>query len=151
MKTKVLISILILILAVLIIAGGCATRKKAISEEDFIKAWSGTWINTDYGGDTYQKVINYSDGTYESYGEVTSTKPGNWGKITIQDKWIDSKGNVWYRAQSETLYFGHMYNEMGKISDSGNTWEYIWASEDYPIEEWEPDKFEYNYRIRYRQ
>jgi hypothetical protein len=40
---------------------------------------------------------------------------------------------------------------MGKISDSGNTWEYIFASEDYPIEEWEPDRFEYNYRIYYRQ
>jgi hypothetical protein len=40
---------------------------------------------------------------------------------------------------------------MGKIIESGNTWEYIWASEYSPIDKWEPDKFEYNYRIRYRQ
>jgi hypothetical protein len=151
MKTRMFISILILVLAVLIVAGSCASRQKAISEEDFFKVWSGTWINIDYGGDTYQKEINYPNGTYEVYGEVTSTEPGNWGEITLLDKWVDSKGNVWYRAKSETLYFSHMYYEMGKISDSGNTWEYIWAGEDYPIEEWEPDRFEYNYRIRYRQ
>jgi len=39
---------------------------------------------------------------------------------------------------------------MGKISNSGNTLEVIWASESFPIEEWEPDRFEYNYQIYYR-
>ena len=139
-------------MAVLIIFGSCATTKKAIPEEDFFKTWSGTWVNTDYkGGDLPQKIINYPDGTYENYGQLTSTKPGNWGKVTIIDKWVDSKGNVWYRSQWEILYLGTKGNEMGKISDSGNTWEYIWASEYTSIEEWEPDKFEYNYRIYYRQ
>ena len=49
MKTRMFVSVLILVLAVLIIAGSCATRRKAISDEDFMEAWSGTWINTDYG------------------------------------------------------------------------------------------------------
>ena len=42
MKTRTFVLILILFLAVLIIAGSCATRRKAISDEDFIEAWSGT-------------------------------------------------------------------------------------------------------------
>ena len=150
MKTRTLISILILVFAVLIIAGSCATTKKAISEEDFFEAWSGTWINKDYGGD-YQKIITYPDGTFENYGKIPSTKPGTWGKMTIIEKWVDPKGNVWYRSQFENFYFGRKGYEMGKISDSGNTLEIIWAGEDYPIEEWKPDKFEYNYEIYYRQ
>ena len=43
------------VFAVLIIAGSCATRRKAISDEDFMEAWSGTWINTDYGKSNPQK------------------------------------------------------------------------------------------------
>ena len=136
---------------VFIIIGSCATKRKAVSDEDFFEVWSGTWINTDYGGDLYQKMINYPDGTYENYGTVTSTKPGTWGKSIIIDQWLDSKGNVWYRAKWESLYFGTKGYEMGKISDSGNTLEYIWSGKDYLIEKWEPDKLEYNYRIRHRQ
>ena len=152
-QTRTLASILILILAVFIIIGGCATKRKAVSDEDFFEAWSGTWINTDYGGgDLHQKVISHPDGTLEFFGQLTSTTAGNKDKITILDQWLDSKGTIWYRGHWEHLLLhsskGYV---MGKISESGNTWEYISASESYPIEEWEPDRFEYNYRIRYRQ
>ena len=152
MKTRTLISILILVLAVLIIAGSCATRRKAISDEDFMEAWSGTWINTDYGGKMAQKIIIHSDGTVEGFGRLTSTIAYFKNKFTILDQWLDSKGTIWYRGHMESLppYSSKGY-EMGKISDSGNTWEFLWASEDYPIEEWEPDRFEYTYRIYYRQ
>jgi hypothetical protein len=150
MKTRTLVSILILILAVLIIVGSCATKRKAVSDEDFFEVWSGTWINTDYGGDICQKIINYPDGTAEGFGILTSTIALFKKKITILDQWLDSKGTIWYRGHCEfSRPFGRTRYEMGKISDSGNTWEYIIASEDYPIEEWEPDKFEYEYRIYY--
>ena len=139
-------------MAVFIIVGSCATKRKAISDEDFIEAWSGTWINTDYGGGLGQKVINHPDGTRDWFGMLTSTTVSEKLKITILDQWLDSKGTIWYRGHWELLPpFASAGYEMGKISDSGNTWESIWASEDYPIEEWEPDKFEYNYRIRYRK
>ena len=152
MKTRALVSILILIMAVLIIFGNCTTTKKAISEEDFFKTWSGTWVNTDYGGGIIQKIINHPDGTREYFGMLTSTTAGGKDKITILDQWLDSKGTIWYRGQWESFPpFTSKGYEMGKISDSGNTWEHIWAGEDYPIEEWEPDKFEYNYRIYYRR
>jgi hypothetical protein len=153
MKARTFVSILILVLAVLIAIGSCATTKKAISEEDFFETWSGTWINTDYGGgDLHQKVISHPDGTLEFFGKLTSTTAVYKEKITILEQWVDSKGTIWYRGHWEHLILlsskGYV---MGKISDSGNTWEYISAGEDYPIEEWEPDKFEYNYRIYYHQ
>jgi hypothetical protein len=151
MKTRMLVSILILVLAVLIIAGSCVTRRKAIAEEDFFEAWSGTWINTDLKAD--QKIIIHPDGTREFFRILTSTTVGHKEKIIILDKWLDSKGDIWYRGHREMLPpYNEKGYEMGKINDSGNTWELIWSfGEDYPIEEWEPDRFEYNYRIYYRQ
>jgi hypothetical protein len=152
MKIRTLVSILILVLAVLIIAGSCATRRKAIAEEDFFQAWSGTWINTDYGGgDTGQKIINRPDGTQEIYNMSTSTTVSHQHKYTITDMWIDSKGDIWYTSNWKDLFHGTTGNEMGKINDSGNTWEYLSAGEEHPIEEWEPDRFEYIYKIYYRQ
>ena len=151
MKARAVILILILAFAVLICVGSCANRRKAISDEDFIEAWSGTQINTDYGQSFPQKRIYYSDGRWEEYKQVTNTLKCDWGKAIILDKWLDSKGNVWYRTHWESLYLGSKGYGMGKISNSGNTLEAIWASESYPIEEWEPDRFEYNYMTYYRQ
>jgi len=150
MKTRTLTLSVILISVVLVFIGNCAKTKKAISEEDFFEAWSGTWINLDYGKSHPQKLIYYSDGRWESYTQVTNTIHSNWGKSIILDKWLDSKGNVWYRAHWESLYLNSKGYIMGKISNSGNTLEVIWASESFPIEEWEPDRFEYTYRIHYR-
>lgn len=152
MKTRTFISIFTLILAVLIAFGSFAETKKVISDEDFMDVWSGTWINTDYGKrDNHQKLIYYSDGKWEGYYQVTNTIHADWGETIILDKWLDSKGTVWYRTHWESLYSGAKGYAMGKISNSGNTLEVIWASEDYPIEEWKPDRFEYIYQIHYRQ
>ena len=152
MKTRTLVSILIIALAVQTFAGSCATRRKIISDEDFMEAWSGAWINTDYGKrKNPQKKVYYSDGRWEDYYSVDNLIAIDWGKTTIIEKRLDSKGNVWYRTHFESLGTGATGYTMGKISNSGNTLEVIWASESYPIEEWEPDRFEYNYQIHYRQ
>ena len=51
MKTRTYVSILILVIAVLVIVGGCATGKKAsVTERDIFKELSGTWVNEDYLG-----------------------------------------------------------------------------------------------------
>ena len=150
MKSRTLVSILFFVLVVLIVIGSCATRRKAISEEDFMETWSDTWVNTDLKED--QKIVNHPDGTQDHFGDLTSTTVSYKEKITILDQWLDAKGTIWYRGYWEMILLNDSKGyEMGKISDSGNTFEIIWASEDYPIEEWEPDKFEYNYRIYYRQ
>ena len=152
MKTRTFVSTLILVLAVLIIAGSCATKRKAISYEDFIKAWSGTWINMEYGGKVAQKITLQPDGTREGFGISTSTTATFQDEVTTLETWLDSKGTIWYKAKwVNILPVGAKGYEMGKISDSGTIYEFVYASEDFPIEEWEPDRFEYNYLIYYRQ
>ena len=149
MKARTLIYMSILFLAVTLLFA--EDVKNEISDEDFMEARSGTWINLDYGKSHPQKLIYYPDGRWEGYRQVTNTIRADWGKDIILDKWLDSKGNVWYRAHWESSFFTTTGYAMGKISNSGNTLEVIWASESFPIEEWEPDRFEYTYRIHYRQ
>jgi len=68
---------------------------------------------------------------------LTSTIPSKTYKYTMTDQWLDSKGTIWYKAYWEVISPSVAKGyEMGKISDTGNTWEYIYASSDYPIEEW---------------
>jgi hypothetical protein len=105
MKTRSFASILILILAVLIFAGSCATRKKAISETDLFEAYSGTWINTEYSGDSWgvQKMIYFPDGRWEEYRLVTLSQWQCYGKDTISDMWTDMNGDTWFKASWECL------------------------------------------------
>ena len=153
MKTRTFVSILILVLAVLIVSDGYAKRRKAISEEDFFVAFSGTWVNTEYMGDygTPQKMIRFPNGTWEDYYKLTDNKPDCYGKYTITDMWTDSKGNIWYKAHWECLAHGHEENVYGKIYDSGNTLEYLSVKGDRVIEDWDTESFLYNHRIYYRQ
>jgi len=122
MKARMLIFMSIFLLAVTFLFA--EDVKKEISDEDFMEAWSGTWINEDYGRSRSQKLI-YSDGRWEEYTLVTNTIHGDWGEIIILDKWLDSKGNVWYREHWESSHFGSKGYAMGKISNSGNTLEVI--------------------------
>jgi len=64
MKSRTLISVLILIMAVLVIAGSCATGKKIISVDDAMKQFEEIYINTEYSGqdvDHPQKFVITSD------------------------------------------------------------------------------------------
>ena len=74
MKIRLLVSISIFIFAVCIISGSCATRKKVISEDEFIDVWAGTWINMDYPGDEViaQKLISHPNGTQDFYLKASS-------------------------------------------------------------------------------
>jgi hypothetical protein len=67
MKTRGLVFSFISVLTVIALTGGCATVKKAISEEDFFETWSGTWVNTDFAGNavTPQKFVTHPDGTFD--------------------------------------------------------------------------------------
>jgi len=152
MKTRTFVSIMILVLAVFIVVGNCATRRKAISEQDFWNAFSGTWVNTEYSeiGDLFfeQKWIVYPDGKFEFYPRATDTNPSRQGYyFTITEKWIDSEGVIWYKS---ILQAGVTQYQLGKISDSGKTWEFCSGPDTYPTE---IDKSftRYVYFIRYRQ
>ena len=154
MKTRTIVSILILVLAVLIIVGSCATGKKAsVTERNLFKELSGTWVNTEYTGKWLgyeQKLIVYPDGKFEYYLLTTDTNPLRQGYLlTITEVWTDSEGIIWYKATLEEA--GGPYYELGKISESGNTWETIGDAINNPTE-WDTSKTRYEYyEIRYRQ
>ena len=153
MKTRTFVSIVILVLAVLVIIGSCATKRKAIAEEDFFKTWSGTWINTELKGATgfEQKIITYPDGTWKNYTLAIDTSTQCEGVNTFTAMETDSEGNIWYISKWKCLSHGTETFQTGKISDSGKTFEFILNYKALDIEEWDPEDIRYTYRIYYRQ
>ena len=131
MKTRTYVSILILALAVLIIAGGCATDKMAyISKEYEIY---GTWINPDHKPVLQRaKLVIYPNGDMEHYHSITGTSFGH-SEFFITNKWIDSTGVIWYTliVAWGSFYHGPDY-WLCKISDSGKTLEVTVSNSDYP-------------------
>jgi hypothetical protein len=147
MKTRMLVSILILVLAVLIIAGSCATRKKAISIEDAAIIRSGKWVNESY---IEEMTIFYLDGRFELYYTPQGEKLFESGTSDIYESWRDSEGILWYRAHYQNNVGQEGYI-LGKVSNSDNTLEFIFTTNDLIIEEWKIGKVGYNYVIYYRQ
>ena len=96
MKTRTVVSILILVFTVLIVAGSCATEKKMVKKSEELL---GTWINEEYADDWgYTTLIYKSDGVYEQYTDASLKERHQHGTYTITDKWTDSEGNIWYKA-----------------------------------------------------
>ena len=113
MKTRKLVSILIFVLAVQFIAVSCATMKKAISHEDTIKKFSGTWVNLDnpvtytgYADPTkikeeqaewyhFQKFVLTTDSLFECYHSADDLIPFCPGKYTVKESWVDRKSNTY--------------------------------------------------------
>ena len=153
MQTRKIVSLLILVLAVLTIAGSCATKQKTISEEDLLNVIQGTWINTEYEDDVRPvKYVIYNNGTYEWYVTETITRSKCKGTITILDKWVDSEGNSWYTNSFFCEVHRHECYEINKISNTGDIRELLFTcSKELTIEDWQPDNFKYDYRIYYRQ
>ena len=143
-----------ILLVALAIIGSCATRRKAISEEEFFEAYHGTWINTEYSGEgsfNTQKVVLHPDGTRMEYALVTLDTWSWYGKDTIKDMWKDPSGVIWYKASWENYGYNAKGYMMGKISDSGDILEVLTCLWGEPIEEWDPDNINYHYTIYYRQ
>jgi len=155
MKRKNFILLCCIVLIAIVMVGSCATRRKAVSQEDFFEVYSGTWINMDYeytgGTDNPQKLVRHPDGSYEDYALALHDQPRWYGKDTITDIWRDSKGDIWYRGSWAVDTFNAEGYFMGRISDSGNTCETILSSWGEPIEEWAPENIKYRYYIYYRQ
>ena len=153
-QTRTLVSILILIIAVLIVIGTCATGKITVIEKDEgLKALIGIWTNLDYNYHpaARAKCIINPDGRYESYYTVDSERPANWGQYTIHEAWKDSKGTIWYKATwTDTWGTRPVQYEIGKIYDMGSTWESSWEYYDYPTE-LIVDHSSMKYKIMYRQ
>ena len=108
----------------------------------------GTWVNMDYKwGRPPQKLIFKSDGTFESFVNADS-KASTWqGTNLIEKKWKDSEGNVWFKIKWSGNW-GESGYELAKISNSGNTYEYVFSNDEYPKE---IDPKHENYRIYTRE
>jgi hypothetical protein len=156
MKTTKLVLLCTLIAAAIVVIGSCATGKKAsVTDKDIYKKLSGTWINTYYDGFSEShkyysgKYVIKRDGTYDGYANSSDTSRTSFGEIiSIDEKWIDSEGNFWYKSTTESLVTHRQNYELGKIHSSGNVWELTTLSYEYPNE---LDPNHGRYRIYYRQ
>jgi len=124
--------------------------KNAISEMEFFEVFSGTWINEDYLGKTgyRQKWVLYPDGGWENYNLITDDQRGCYGRYTMDVMWVDSNGDVWFKASMECLVHESKYFVLGKISNSGTVLEQVFQAGRYPTE---ISPIEGLYNIRYRQ
>jgi len=127
---------------------------KRISEKEFWNAISGVWVNTHhYSGNVpfqEQKWIIHTDGKFGFYPLTTDTDPVReiYPFIFFTRAWIDSEGVMWFKGILKDPYTIYI---LGRITDSGNTWEWIGDSINNPTE-WDTSKVRYeNYEIRYRQ
>ncbi len=146
MKTRKLISVLILIMAVLIIAGSCSTDKMAYISKDY--EIYGTWINPDAKPVLQRgKIVIHPNGQMELYPTITSTSFGH-VEFVITNKWIDSTGNIWYTLIYGAGEIAGQDYGLCKISDSGKILEMSFNRADYP-KEIGPSHTEYH--IVYRQ
>jgi hypothetical protein len=159
MKTRVLILMLVLI-SILVVPNLFAEGSK--KEELY-----GTWINEEYKGSTspFDIMVISHKGTihfYTTEASVWETEierlengwiPCDFHTLTIEDKWIDSEGNVWYKIVAD----GGGYEKrvvksylLMKISDSNKVLEYMVGRKGYR-EVLDPTEVKYVYRIYYRQ
>ena len=128
MKTRMFVSILILVLAVLIIAG------RAKKEE-----LHGTWINEEYKGSNIPMAIQIykPDGTFQylrlaalSWEEDVERTEEGWikgyeGPYEIIEKWTDEGGSVWYKTENHVTETDKHF-VLIKINGSGSVLEYVW-------------------------
>ena len=141
MKSRTLVSILILITSILFIFAG----KKEPSEEI-----CETWVNTDYNKlfDFYEKLVLNTDGTYALYNKESSAKPSYTGTYSITDKWTDDEGSIWYKIFNVEGEASNTFYDLVRISDSGRIYEVMTYKTDYPTE---INPKSVAYRIYYRQ
>ena len=157
MKTRKLLFVESAILLSLILLVGCGAGKP--KEEIY-----GTWTN-DTNTNTYvimsghiQKVVNTPDGRWKEYSKISDSDCLQEGKRSIDSKWADSEGNIWYKSvmvvtAGKLADAGTTAQELDKFSKSATVWESEFAlvgkvhPELYPTS---IDPKDANYRIYYR-
>ncbi len=93
----------------------------------------GTWFNKEYTGPrAVQKRIYYSWGYIENFHQVADEKASSRATFILVEKWIDAKGNTWYRVLEQAL--GGKGYVLSKISKDGKMIEQIWRSSGFPAE-----------------
>lgn len=148
MTTRLSFIVLFFVSVVLIIISGCATEERTIYKASK-KELVGIWINTDYNDFTGKKAkyIILSDLSITMYNKDFDQKPyGDRAIFTIEERWVDSEGNIWYKGIWSGGAF--RYYTLIKLSDSGRIFEETGNRIDYPDE---INPSHWSYRIYYRQ
>ena len=148
MKSRMLITNVILILVIFILIGNYA-----IGNDEYVPTENeeiyGTWVNPNYTKVWFpQKIIIKPDGVYEYYISRLDLVPTYQNTYTLTDKWIDSEGNVCYRMIWKWKGTAQPRFELDKFSNLEQTWEFINSFDDYPTE---IDSNHPDYHIYYRQ
>ena len=163
MKNRTLI-LVVLIMAVLLIAGSYSTGKKAYAQDiPSIEDIVGTYVNEEM---PREKVVIKSDGTFLHYIHITDPFPSDTNNIIIKDSRVDKNGNKYYKNYItvyvlERLTWHHFdlmrLNESGTVLEFNrkdslefNKSEYQDVPEVYPTEI-DPNSLDFYYRIYYRQ
>jgi len=129
-----------------LIAGMFLNANKAATEEELY----GRWFNIEYPEDCVcipQKVIVES-GRVHKYPKQESPEysyTGEHGRYTVVEKWVDWKGNSWYRVDYHSLV-GINY-ELWKVSGFGTVLESVSDPFNYPEK---IDATASDYRVYYR-
>jgi len=91
----------------------------------------GTWVNMDYNGNPAPVLVFNPDGTGGSKGHADSNKFVSRFKSLITRKWTDDDGNIMYKEHWVGSWKEEGYT-LFKVSNSGDTLEYVWESDKYP-------------------
>jgi hypothetical protein len=154
MKTRTFVSILILVLAVLIISGSCATRKKVLPTDN-IDELVGTWLNPDYEGRAARipKFTIKADRTILWYASINDKEASYNGKITeIGEKWMERDGSIYYKLIVYDESFVSTAYFLVRLSPDRSFFEEVYRANppEYPSE-FDPEDTKLYYRIWYRQ
>jgi hypothetical protein len=150
MKTRTLLSLLILVFAALIVVGSCATMKSP--DKMVYERFCGTWVNTEYEGKDSPAVkeIYNPDGTCTTYSHLHETTTYSRGAYSVEKRWSDSEGNSWYHVKMtwpiEPMGTGYLLFKLDKYN---SILEYNYSGTGYPTEVDPKDKHT-SYRIYYR-
>jgi hypothetical protein len=149
-------SIIVLVISLIL----CTFGVNVFAGEDYYFASNdeelyGTWVNLHYGTNPLQKLVYNSNGTGWGAANANSKLPDWKIRYLITGKWKDSHANAnsklpdwkirylitgkWKDSQGNLMYKIHWVGSLGdtgyslcRISNSGNTLEYINSHTDYP-------------------
>jgi hypothetical protein len=126
MKTTAVI--LISAALVLLVSSGIAAQDKYIPKPN--EELYGTWTNEKNRGDLFhpQKVVVTQDG-YTGYSKISDSDSLFSWKLSIDSKWTDSDGNIWYKILGigDGSWKGYKSQKLYKLSKSGTVMERAWT------------------------
>jgi hypothetical protein len=80
----------------------CATKPYVADEDEVLY---GTWVNEEYAdlglvrrNSAAVKFVYTADGKFFLYCDCSDAQPTFEGRLAFDEKWIDSRGNVYYKA-----------------------------------------------------